>query len=228
MRRRIFVDFEMHPIAREYHEERKIWKDEIIEFGAVMMDNENHELDSFQSYVHPVFMTSFSRKICDLTGIGPEQLSGAPHLQTVLKDFTEWCSRDGLDFTIYAWSDTDLMQVLMEMELKKIPCEGREMNYLLKNWEDFQKMYGELLGLQRPLSLSDALDYVGLAPKGRLHDALWDARNTAQLFGMTLDPLVYRRTIGVIKEALKPQKAFSTSLGDLFDFSSLLSPKLAV
>ena len=44
----IFVDFEMHPIAKEFQNERKICPCEIIEFGAVMLDDDFIEISSFK------------------------------------------------------------------------------------------------------------------------------------------------------------------------------------
>ena len=49
----IFVDFEMHPIAKEYKEEKVICQREIIEFGAVMLDESFKEITSFKAFVQP-------------------------------------------------------------------------------------------------------------------------------------------------------------------------------
>lgn len=47
----IFVDFEMNHIAGQYTEERTYSKMEIVEIGAVMHDEQYHEISSFQTYV---------------------------------------------------------------------------------------------------------------------------------------------------------------------------------
>ena len=44
---KIFVDLEMHPIPRSLKEERKICTQEIIEIGAVKLNEENEEISSF-------------------------------------------------------------------------------------------------------------------------------------------------------------------------------------
>ena len=49
----IFVDFEMNHIAGQYEEERSFSKMEIVEIGAVMLDEHYQEISSFQSYVKP-------------------------------------------------------------------------------------------------------------------------------------------------------------------------------
>jgi len=222
---RIFVDFEMHPISKDYFEQRQVWKYEIIEFGAVMLDEDGNEMDSFKSYVQPQFMKRYSGMIKDLTGISEESLLAASGFKTVLDKFVSWCCSKGQEFTVYAWSDSDLIQIMREMELKGIPCKGDDLDYTLSHWIDFQKEFTNLIGFDRPLSLKDALVYGGILPEGHLHDALWDARNTAELFRQVQNPEEYKDVISRIKEAMKPKKSLGSSLGELFDLGLLVFPE---
>ena len=59
----VFVDFEMNMIDSEYKKEKKICKSEIIEIGAVKLDEDYNEIDSFKSYVKPAYGTMASRII---------------------------------------------------------------------------------------------------------------------------------------------------------------------
>ena len=45
----VFVDFEMNLIDSEHGQEKKICKSEIIEIGAVKLDDNYDEIDSFQT-----------------------------------------------------------------------------------------------------------------------------------------------------------------------------------
>ena len=49
--RSIFVDFEMNPVNMEYEQERLISNYEIIEIGAVMLDENNHRISEFKQYL---------------------------------------------------------------------------------------------------------------------------------------------------------------------------------
>ena len=51
----IFVDLEMHPVARVYTKQFAVLKTETIEIGAVMLDEHLREISSFKEYVHPDF-----------------------------------------------------------------------------------------------------------------------------------------------------------------------------
>ena len=61
----IVIDLEMNPIKRDLKEVRKFLQDEVIEFGAVKLDENYQQFDTFQLYVKPAFcalpaITTFS------------------------------------------------------------------------------------------------------------------------------------------------------------------------
>ena len=106
----VFVDFEMNMIDSEYKKEKKICKSEIIEIGAVKLDEEYNELDSFKSYVKPAYGTMASR-IIKLTGITDDMVENAPSYAFAMGSFIEWCADADV---IYAWSENDLRQLRKE------------------------------------------------------------------------------------------------------------------
>ena len=62
----------------------------------------------------------------------------------------------------------------------------------------------------------------GIEFEGHMHDALCDAKNTAELFSIIRNEDKYNIVLKTVKEALKP-KQVSNTLGDMFDFSALMS-----
>lgn len=90
------------------------------------------------------------------------------------------------------------------------------------SWFNFQEEYGQTLGFERSLSLKDAVMYAGIDFSGHQHDALDDAKNTADLFAIIRDKDKCQKALCHVMDALKPKK--SISLGELFDFSSILLP----
>ena len=118
-----------------------------------------------------------------------------------------------------------MIQIMREMELKGITHDSDNLDYLFSHWIDFQKEFTKELGFDRQLSLKDALTYGGIIPEGHLHDALWDARNTAELFRQVQNPEEYKDVISRIKEAMKPKKRLGSSLGELFDLGLLVFPE---
>lgn len=175
----VFVDFEMNMIDSEYKKEKKICKSEIIEIGAVKLDEDYNEIDSFKSYVKPAYGTMASR-IIKLTGITDDMVEDAPSYAFAMGSFIEWCADADV---IYAWSENDLRQLRKEARLKEYTHPGLES--IISRWKDFQKEYAKLIGTSRRISLSDAVFYLGENFQGAEHDALWDARNTAEVFKLS-------------------------------------------
>lgn len=98
---------------------------------------------------------------------------------------------------------------------------SNEVKQFMNGWKDFQKIMGEMLGLERVLSLEKAIELMGLDFQGRQHDALNDARNTAEIYAVVFDDKRDKEALNRVKEALHP-KTEGASLGELFDFSQFV------
>ena len=185
---------------------------EIIQIGAVLLDDCYEIVDRFMSYVKPAFgrIDSF---IYHLTGIGGKQVKEAPSLEKALKDFVGWLPEG--DIQAVSWSDTDEKQIRREMALKGI--QNDRVEWLLGDWLDCQPMFSGIMSENRRYSLEEALIASDIFPEGRAHDGLVDASNTALLFAkmktgkeFSLNPyfdMAHR------EEFAKP---LSVSMGDLF------------
>ena len=213
--RRIFVDLEMCPIPKEFATEKEICKLETIEIGAVVLDEEGNEIASFKEYVKPLYATEIPRNIEKLTGIHYSMVQGAATFQKVLQRFTEWCG--DMDYTIFSWSDNDLLQLLQETAWKGID-DTPQLSYMYHHWKDFQQEYCELFPMDHVMSLEKAVNYCGVEFKGRAHDGLNDARATADLYRAIHDKESFMEFQEKVLECFRP-KSISHTLADLFDFS---------
>lgn len=215
--RKIFVDFEWQRISGEYAKPGTVGGNEIIQFGAVMLGADESGPREFRRYVKPRYVHKLSKHIQELTGISDEMLADAPDFQAVLAEFIDWCGRGEGGYTIYSWSDSDLIQIKKEMELKDIP-RSEPAAYMLANWNDLQHEFDTVLGFEKQLSLADALFAAGVDAVGTAHDALDDARNTAMLYDFLNDPVKQQTTIRNIRSVLCHEDKAPT-LGDLIDWS---------
>ena len=194
----VFVDFEMNPIDRRFAEPRKISKQEIIEIGAVMLDDALRQVSDFRQYVRPVY-GPLQHTVRRITRIRPAMLSGAPGFCEAMTRFLDWC---GGDCRLYTWGPNDLMAVRDEAALKKFADPRLEESY--PRWEDFQQTFVRLLGLDHRISLKDAVGSAQNVFTGRAHEALWDAKNTADLFRLSRDEALFARRRESILLALQP------------------------
>ena len=203
----VFMDLEMKPVDKQFRRERDICRQEVIEFGAVKLGEDMTETDSFRALVKPA-LGEIPPRYAQLTGITNDMVAEAPNFETVLGRFAAWCEDAE---TVYAWSGSDLDQLRGEVKMKGIdfPLEA-----LAGKWADFQKIFTRAVGLKRELSLEQAVNIANINFEGHQHDALWDARNTAELFRIYRDEGRFNAVIGPLREAVNPKKQTSFTLAD--------------
>ena len=214
--RKIFVDLEMCPIPKEYEAEKAVCKQETIEIGAVMLDEEGNEIAFFKEYVKPAYAAEIPANIERLTGIHYGVVEGAASFRDVLQRFTDWCGE--MNYTIFSWSGNDLLQILQETALKKI-ADTPQLSYMYHHWKDYQEEYCDMFPMKRVMSLEKALNYCGLEFKGRAHDGLNDARATADLYRAVHDKKSFAVFQEKVLDSFRP-KTLSSTLADLFDFTA--------
>ena len=202
----IIVDLEMNAISRSFDVKGSTHK-EIIEIGAIMLDDDYKEIDSFKTYVKPQMNSEVEKRYESLTGITTEMVKDAPVFEEAIASFAKWCASYNDEFTLYQWSENDRTQIVSEMKLKNITPDENE--------------FSHLLGLSKPIALDKAIDYAGEDFKGRQHDALYDARNTAELLALSRDEPKFEEKLKYVLEALRSDDQDAT-LGDMIDFSALL------
>lgn len=218
----IFVDYEMNEIDKSYKEQRVVCKREIIEIGAVMLDETFHKIEQFSLYVKPEY-GSITSYYTSLTGITNDMVENSPVFAIAMEQFYQWIH--GREVTMYSWSDSDSKQLQKEAQLKGI-LDSRLEN-LLQHWVDFQKVFGKMLGIEKKIALKDAIGAIGEDFKGRQHSALCDAQNTAEIFVLSQDTERFNQVMCPIIELFKPKDTMTFCLGDLFAdaFSELQEDK---
>ena len=203
----VFMDLEMKPVDKQFRRERDICRQEVIEFGAVKLGEDYRETDSFRRLVKPVY-GDIPPRYERLTGIQNGMVADADDFATVLSAFALWC--DDAE-TVYAWSGSDLDQLRGEVKMKDVAFPLDE---LAGKWADFQKVFTRAVGLKRELSLEQAVNIANISFEGHQHDALWDARNTAELFRIYRDEARFQAVIEPLRAAVNPQKPTSFTLAD--------------
>lgn len=173
------LDLEMCKVPRGIRRESYNAPQEIIQIGAVLLNEDFDELDSFMTYVKPAFGV-IDRFIQELTGISPDDVSDAPSVAEALEKFSSWLPDDAY---LVTWSDNDVYQIDIETELKGI--ELPRLYYYLDDYIDCQVIFSDKMDNDRDYRLSEALLIANVEYDENIHDALADARNTALLFKKT-------------------------------------------
>lgn len=183
---------------------------EIIQIGAVMLDEDYMVISEFSTYVHPEY-SKVDQFITRLTGIEKSNTDTAPSLKDAVELFMDWMNHFKLG-NIYTWSETDFSQLSYELNYKKLQDSKTEQLMCADRWVDYQEIFGERYGYNRAVSLEDALAYSEIFPEGRAHNGLDDAFNTAQLISKLETHPEYMPCVG--GEETRTKEALTFSLGD--------------
>lgn len=176
------IDLEMNKIEKQWRGKNKL-SSELIEIGAVRMDEHYEVVDTYQSYVKPEF-GAMDAVIIELTGITDDKVKDAPGFADAMDDFSEWIGQEETRF--YSWSMSDIRQFQHEALFKSYP--GDIIQRMESHWTDFQEEFRRLLGLHHRIKLSYAVSAADYEFKGAQHTALADAVNTAEILRLSKDP----------------------------------------
>lgn len=210
----IFLDFEMNQIPKTARPEGSVMHSEIVEIGAVKLDEDYQQIDRFTCYVRPE-RAPICKKCTELTGITDETVKNAKELKDALEDFTAWIGEG--EVRIYSWSSSDLRQLKTECREKGIYPDGLERPF--RRWMDFQKIYTRLMGLSRrsKLSLKNAIGTIEEDFSGNQHSAADDAENSASLLTLVMtQPEKFASRTKIITETVNVKHPQKSTLGDMF------------
>lgn len=160
---------------------------EIIEIGAVKLNRNLEEIDSFRVTVRSQLTRRLSGRFKTLTGItNEEMLSGVPFSEG-LRQYGQWVESDDITMT---WSNTDLYVLLDNCRLfgnnQRIPCVYRYID-VQKYVQDALVSRGLIAGGHQ-IALSDAASAIGIDTENMdLHRAETDSRLTCLLLRETFD-----------------------------------------
>lgn len=188
---------------------------EIIEVGAVKVNESMQIIDEFRAAIKPVVSKKLSSIVTDLTNITAEELEDGTTFAHMMRQLSRWMGTE--PSVVLTWSTTDLL-VLMEN------CRffyGWQEIPFLKNYMDFQVYAQRRMGVDtsQQLGLARAGELLGIPEDAlSLHRALDDSRLTAAILQKVYDADSFRAAIlPVDKEFYKRITFKATIIKDLDD-----------
>lgn len=165
---------------------------EIIEIGAVIVDEQGRELSSFQSFVQPTRRPQLTAFCRELTHIRQDDVDDAPTLGQLQPGLDAWLQPHLPHLQGWlSWGDYDRQQFEIEWRRQGLDsCLVRLPHFNLKKL--FHRQFRSLAGPKR-VGLNRALELCGLEFLGTQHRGLDDARNIARLLPGTLPVLAAAR-----------------------------------
>lgn len=160
-----------------YKQHRCGYFDEIIEIGAVKLDEEFNIIDEFSSLVRPSVNYTMNRNVKKLTSIEQKELRQAENFSKVYKKFISWC---GYEENIFlTWSTMDILVMVRNIRFFDIAQEITAMNKYIDLQEFVQGKFDRDKG--QMLSLSAAAELLEIEVEDMdMHRALDDSIVTAK------------------------------------------------
>ena len=205
----VVVDLEMNPVSREFRDVRRKMNEEVIEFGAVRLDENFAQEAEFQCYVAPAY-GPIKKHITSLTGITQAMVDGQESYEVCFQNFVDWIG--DTETKIYSWSMSDIKQKKKECRFK---LPAFDVKWLDDRWVDLQQEFDNRLGLHNSLALKHALGAMDHQFEGTQHTALADAINTSAILVLMQDDEKFRATMQPVLDILQPKEDLSSSIGDL-------------
>jgi len=149
---------------------------EVIQIGAVKLDEHFNELSQFNRYVKPAIYKKLHAKVEEILCITMEEITAiGEDFDDVARDFLEWC---GEDYIFCIWGGTDLIELQRNMNFYRI-------NYRFPKpflFYDLQKLYSICFsdGKSR-ITLQHAIEELQLKESGNYHSAGEDAKYAAMI-----------------------------------------------
>ncbi|WP_180954138.1 exonuclease domain-containing protein [Bacillus sp. M6-12] len=145
---------------------------EIVEIGAVKINDDGNIIDTFSTLVKP--SCPLSKFTIKLTHITEEMISEAPAFEEAYKKFVQFL---GDSYVFVSWGKEDYR--FFQSDCQLFGQDLFQPDRLLDIQEVY--MYGVLKAFSTP-SLSSALEYLDIEENEHSHRALSDAESTAKIF----------------------------------------------
>ena len=155
---------------------------EMIQIGAVKMNDDLQIVDSFSQLICPRHYVKLHPRIARITHISQEELDAAPDFQSAVEAFARWC---GEDAALLTWGCDDASVLEQNMSFFKTDTK-------LGKVYDIQSLFGEMIGnAKERKGLKSAMELMQIEPDEEekpFHNAVNDAYYTALVYAKMPEP----------------------------------------
>ncbi len=159
---------------------------EIIEIGAVKLNENREQVDEFHELIRPQVFHTMNQVTGELIHLKIEQLDNCRSFPEVAADFVRWCGRD---FIFCTWGNLDLTELQKNMDYYNMtPVSEKTLKYY-----DVQKLFSIAFEDRKSRrTLQYAVDFLHIRKDVAFHRAYTDAYYTAKIIKRIEDGRVFR------------------------------------
>ena len=172
----IIMDLEWN---NAYVHRTKSFMNEIIEVGAVMLNDRLEEIGRFSCFVKSRIGKKIRSNIKRLTHITNDDVKNGEPFESVMKKFENWIGTD--ESVILTWGNSDIRVIIENFRF----LTGKSIVPFMRNYTDAQRYFQikKDIPVDKQLGLFNAAEAVGMDPNSFSHHrALDDSLLTAECF----------------------------------------------
>ena len=149
-------------------------QNEIIQIGAVKLDDNMKQIDSYKVYTKSCAFPVLNPIITNITGITHKDLRNAISLKDGLIGLKKFVGTDNI---VCSWATDDIAEIVINAKY-----QGYDDVFWIKKYLDLQNYCTKLLSYKKPIGLKVALAELKIeVDQSKLHDALNDSIYTAEV-----------------------------------------------
>ncbi len=183
-----------------YHPKYKRFINQILQIGAVKLDDRLQYVDSFEVIIRSAFTKRVSGRFSSLTGITTQRMREGVPFGEAVNQFNIWAGSDTVTMT---WSNSDLFAI---RENEELLLDGKRFH--IERYIDLQRyIQGEMARIGNPqknqISLADAAEFFSVSTDDySLHTARDDSLVCVKLLDKTYNA---ERFEAMIKDTRNPE-----------------------
>ncbi len=172
---------------------------EIIEIGAVKLNERLEFVDTFHAVIKPIVSRKLTRLVSDLTNITGEELQDGITFKSAANALFQWVGAE--ETILLTWSTTDL-SVLLENYRFHLKCDRIPFMTRYADLQAYVQKHKQLGNAGQQVGLSRACEALGISSEGfEQHRALDDSRMTAAIAQKTVEWVAFSPFIREADEA---------------------------
>ncbi|MFZ1748641.1 MAG: 3'-5' exonuclease [Saprospiraceae bacterium] len=149
---------------------------EIIEIGAVKINDYGEVESTFMKFVKPTINPVLSEFCKKLTSISQSDVDKSRSFPFIIQEFMDWVRVEEESYTLISWGKYDRTQLFDDCKLHQLETDWLDHHFNLK------PSYRALKNLKDEPGLKKAVKMEGYEFTGIHHRAISDAENLAKIF----------------------------------------------
>ncbi|MBN7771774.1 3'-5' exonuclease [Clostridium aminobutyricum] len=185
--------------SHSFSKEKKQCPFEIIQIGAVKLDQYFNTITTFNRYVKPTLYSVVKPYITDLTGITTEQLLSEKPFPQVFNDYVDFIGKE--DSVLCVWGMADIKELFRNVEFHKL-----DKQCLSESFINLQPYVSAHFGFSKAkqVGLQSAVEALQISMPYPFHSALHDAYYTAEILKKIQNPEIQPKRYDPHYVAIRP------------------------